>query len=276
MDTTLKIAIVKHAGKQSDALLKHLNAVGIKNWGDLTKAKLLDFKDELLETVCASSAKTYCATLKAFLSRYSDEGLIPCKDPNSILKVHGEKPLKTFLTPEELDMLADVKVKSEFEKFVLLSFLVSAYTGCRISDTTRLTKENISDGFLTYVSKKTSMQATVPCSDRVKSWIVWLNENKRTFDIASFNKTLRRLAERAGINEVVKIFKAGKEFTKPKYECISSHTARISLCTNLANAGVPLLDISRLAGHSNTTMTERYCVPTTVKLNEKALLYFKK
>lgn len=38
----------------------------------------------------------------------------------------------------------------------------------------------------------------------------------------------------------------------------SPHALRHSFCTNLLNMGVPLLDVSRLAGHSSVTVTQRY------------------
>jgi site-specific recombinase XerD len=36
------------------------------------------------------------------------------------------------------------------------------------------------------------------------------------------------------------------------------HMLRHAFCTNLLDAGVPLLDVSRLAGHSSVTVTQRY------------------
>ena len=75
----------------------------------------------------------------------------------------------------------------------------------------------------------------------------------------------------AGIDAEVKVRKAGKDYTARKWECVSGHTARISFCTNLAVAGVPLCDIKTLAGHTSEAMTERYIAAHTPKLGSRAL-----
>ena len=64
---------------------------------------------------------------------------------------------------------------------------------------------------------------------------------------------------RAGIDEPVTVYEGGKTRKGPKYLFVTSHTFRISFVTNLHKAGLDLLTISRMAGHTNVAMTERYC-----------------
>ena len=98
--------------------------------------------------------------------------------------------------------------------------------------------------------------------------------NESELPLMTYNRIIRRLCERAGITERVKVFKAGEHQKGQKWEYVSSHTARISFATNLANLGVPILDVSKCMGHTSTQMTERYVVKTKAELDTRALKYF--
>lgn len=268
-------AVTAHAGAQAPALIKHLTASGITDWQNLTKSNLCAFRDHLLNEVAQSSARTYMASLKAIMARYEEEVEIPCKSYRIVLRAKNEKPQKTYLTPDELNMLERLVPYNETERFVQCEFLVGAYTGMRISDTQEVSAENISASQLTYVSKKTSIEATIPCGERVQRLIAWCNEHPKKLTLAGYDKIIKRLCKRAGINSVVKVFKAGKTIIGEKHQFVSSHTARISFATNMANCNVPLLSISKMCGHTSVVMTQRYIVNQNVQLNEKAMAYLK-
>lgn len=273
---TLIEAIRTKGGQQGASLEKHLLATGLNDWNDLTRLHLNDLREHLETTVARSSAHTYLAVFKAILDQFSEEVDIPCRNYREVLRTKNERPHKTFLTKEELERLEGVRTKNDTERYVLDEFLIGAYTGMRVSDTNEVSIENIQDGHLTYVSLKTGVRATIPVNERMVERIERVRGTHLEMYLATYNTILRRLAERAGISEMTKVVKAGKHLCKPKHELISSHTARISFCTNLARLKVPLLDISRLAGHTSTTMTERYIVPTTIDLSESAMAYFGK
>ena len=167
-----------------------------------------------------------------------------------------------------------MEVKNELERQVVYQFLIGAYTGMRISDIRVVTEENVVDGSLSYVSQKTAVHAVVPCSERVLGYITWVQQHEQDITLPGYNKAIRRLCKRAGITTRVKVYKAGETLTGEKHEFVSSHTARISFCTNLAKLHVPILDISRMAGHTSTAMTERYIVDTNVELPAAAQKYF--
>lgn len=61
-------------------------------------------------------------------------------------------------------------------------------------------------------------------------------------DPYTFNRRLRRACLRAGL---------APDATTP-------HMLRHAFCTNLLDAGVPLLDVSRMANHSSVVVTQRY------------------
>lgn len=258
---------------QAASIRKHLAIAGIEDWKDLTKTNLFEFRDHLAESVAPNTAKTVLASLKAILRRFEDDVELP-KGWCDILQAKGEKPLKTYLTVSELEKLEGAVPHNEIEQIALNQFLISAWTGMRISDTKNVCLEKTKEGVLTYVSQKTKTTATIPLRPGIAERIAWLQEHGRDLYLATYNDAIRRIARRAGIRSSVVVFRGGKEDKGEKWEFITSHTARVSFCTNLAKTGTDLLSISRLAGHSSVQMTQRYCVPTKVDLNAKAKAFF--
>ena len=79
----------------------------------------------------------------------------------------------------------------------------------------------------------------------------------------------------AGITDEVVVFKAGKELKGPKWQFISSHSARISTASCLNKRGVPIGDICKLLQHSGVSMTERYVVRDHIQLSNSAMKFFR-
>ena len=271
---TIQEAIQAHAKGATPALLRYLNECGLNDWQDLTKANLNDFRDHVAERVAQNTARTYFAVFKSILRRYEDEADF-CKDYADILKAKNEKPVKTFLTMRELAKLEKVEPESAYEQYVLDEFLIGAYTGMRISDAREVSDENMANGHISYVSIKTGIQAVVPMKTGIDERIRRVQANECDMPLVTYNRIIRRLCQRAGITERVKVFKAGEHLKGEKWEYVSSHTARISFATNLSILGVPIVDIAKLMGHSNIQMTMRYLVNTKATVSEIALKYFK-
>lgn len=271
---TLHEAIQAHAKGAAPALTRYLNECGLTAWEDLTRANLNDFRDHVTERVAQSTARTYFAVFKAILGRYADDADF-CKDYANILKAKNEKPVKTFLTMKELERLERVEVKTEYERIVLDEFLIGAYTGMRISDAKEISEENMANGYISYVSIKTGVHAVVPMKAGIAERIRRVQANECDVNLMTYNRVLRNLCKRAGITERVKVFKAGEHKKGEKWEYCSSHTARISFASNLANLGVPLIDISRMLGHQNIQTTMRYIVNTKPEIDPRALKFFK-
>lgn len=257
-------------------LVKHLKAVGIDSWTDLTKANLYDLRDDVESTLAPNSAKNYGACLSSFLHRYEDEIELP-SGWEDILRFRGNKPVHAFLTKEELMRLETIPTYSPKEELVRCQSLIEAYTGARISDIGELNPTNIKDGWLTYTSKKTKTTASIPVSDKVVSWVRYANENAQNSpSLAGRELIIKRLCKRAGINERVKVVKGGRTRELEKWRAISSHDMRRSFVTNLVKAGVSVHDTGLMAGHgSNIAMTQRYiCDYAVTSLSPEAMAYF--
>ena len=270
---TLYEEIQRHGGHSAPCLLKHLRAAGITNWDELTRANLFALRDEIRESVAPNSAKYYLAAIRAIIGRFKDEITLP-KDWESAFQTKGEKPVKTFLTPTEIEAFAGVTPRNERDRYVQAAFLCGCWTGARVSDILDFSDLNINGGMLTYVSKKTGTRATIPAKPCIWDYISTVQNYEGEVCLMTYNRIVREIARRAGLSKPVKVYKAGKSKTMKKWEALSSHSARISFCTNLAAAGCSLNDVSKLAGHSSPSMTARYVCDYEVELPARAMAYF--
>lgn len=253
-------------GGAGRSLRKHFSAVGIFNWEDMTREKLYELRDEVAGSVSANTARTIFLNAKSLINRYKDCVALP-DDWGVILSSKPEKVLRTYLTPDELGAFSAVVCKNKMEEVVKIESLLEAYTGARVSDILNLTPENVHDGYLTYISAKTSIPATIPVSDRIIEWIRFAQENKdHEPTLKGRCNIIRNICKRAKIDTPVTVFTSGETKKGPKWQFVTSHTFRISFVTNLQQSGMDLVSISRLSGHRNVAMTERYCAPSKPRL----------
>lgn len=95
------------------------------------------------------------------------------------------------------------------------------------------------------IAERSEARLLLPWADEINPRYVTRTTHRipeGTMNPAQFNKHLERLLVRLGL--------PGTAFTP--------HSLRHSFCTNLLKAGVPILTVSRLAGHSSVQITERY------------------
>jgi len=241
------------------------------DWNNLTKLNLIDFVDYLDERVSPLSMRSYAAKIKTVIGIYSDEVAIPCKDYKKVLSLKNVQSTNTWLTEDELNKLIQYTPNTETERIIRNQAVISAYSGVRHSDCLNLTAENIVNGMLTYVSIKTHHQATVPLKPIVADY---LNQQMKIYSDTTYNDTIRAICQNVGITERVKLFKAGQEVVGEKYLYISSHTFRRSFATNLYLRGCDLYSLSKMLGHSNIEMTEKYICCGLKQQSEVVLEYF--
>ena len=270
---TLKEAMETFGGRNGIYVYKRMERMGITTWDDCTSANINEWLADVKATTAPGTAKLYAAVLRSVLSRYVPDGVVPSPEVIDRLNVRAERSQKVYLTPDELTRLESAIPRTRKQRYVQLAFLISAKTGMRISDTQRVSRENVKDGYLTYVSQKTNKEAKVPVGEKVLGWIDEINKIKNPPTIGNFELGLKGLCEQVGIAEPVKVFKAGEEKVAPKWQFVSSHTARVTFCTVMAQKGVPIMDICTMAGHSSPVMTERYIIRTAPVLNDDAMRF---
>ena len=248
-------------------------AIGVDEveWQHLTTLNLAKVREFIAEKVAGNSAVTYLAIIKAFLSRYTDENIIPCKNPAKELKAKRVPSEQVVLNADEIALIENYKPKSKKEKWVKAQFLCEYYCLARSSDIQQLTPENIQGDFITYVSQKTKIATTVPLH---KNFIKYFKQRGKTLDRASFNRIIKRICKNCGIDDEVKLFYHGRMQMRKKYELIGSHTARRSGATELARRGVPISTISKMMSHTIEIITRRYIFANTRNPGEEAMGFF--
>lgn len=247
-------------------------------WSDITGANLADMASYIADSVSPNSAVTYCAIIKAFLARYRDEDIIPCKTPEKYLKAKKFPQENVALTSDEVQRIVSyynalqARPGHQPEKDVLTLFLLEVFCGARSCDVEKLTAGNICDGRLTYVSQKTHVLATLPVHRMLP--VLLKRKPEKEHPIGVKVRTIKRVAKACGIDTPVTICYHGEMRTRPKYEYLGTHTARRTFASILSEKGVPIAEIAQYMSHTNTTMTERYIKVDTNKVSEAALAFF--
>ncbi|SFS40616.1 Site-specific recombinase XerD [Porphyromonadaceae bacterium NLAE-zl-C104] len=167
----------------------------------------------------------------------------PSEETDSIyLNVDELNAIDALVLPKSLDRARDM-------------FLIECDTGLRYSDVVRLSAENITEeGLIKIMTQKTGKTIFAPMTQRVKR-IFQKYEYQLPKPICNqnYNKYLKDIARMAGITAPVTRTRTIRGVltttTVPKYQRVSSHTARRSFATNAYIAGLPTFSIMKITGH---------------------------
>lgn len=152
-------------------------------------------------------------------------------------------------------------------------FLVGSYTGLRISDISRLEAANIDGNLIRITTQKTGADVVIPIHPIVRE--ILHKGNPLSMSDQHVNMRVKELARMAGINEEVLVTKiiGGRKIqeTVPKYNLVSTHTARRSFATNAYKSGVPTIAIMKITGHKKEATFLKY-IKVTAEENAEMLL----
>jgi len=191
-----------------------------------------------------------------------------------------EEPPAIYLTEEDLDKLAAFPLEhNERLNRVRDLFLIGCYTGLRFSDFTQLKRENIKqqpDGrqFIEMATQKTGAKVTIPINSKLRAILAKYDNNPpKPISNQKFNDYLKELGKLAGLEESILLtrFRNGERLDdkQPKYELISTHTARRSFATNAYKSGVPAKYIMAVTGHKTEREFFKY---VRMSADEQAVL----
>jgi len=184
---------------------------------------------------------------------------------NEIFKERGfsEKRVKTKrkvrLNLKELKQLQnlDLSDNTSFEKVQDL-FIAMCFTGLRISDWSKVKKENIvlveGKEMLEILTKKTKAKVYIPILPELKAILEKYDYHLPKVSDQYFNRTIKEVCQMAGIdgNELKIYSEAGKikEERIEKYKMVSSHCARRSFASNFYQLGIEPSMIMQITGHT--------------------------
>ena len=177
-----------------------------------------------------------------------------------------------YLTLEELDKLHRKPIDDEFiRQFYPLAlphsagniirsyqtvknrFLIGAFTGLRVSDFNRLSADNIRDGKIYMITKKTAEPVIIPIHPVIREILDSGFDLSLSLSEDKTRKYIKHLCKFAGIDTPIDIRTAtgGSMIVerKPKYELIGTHTARRSFLTNAYLKGEKPIYLMKISGH---------------------------
>lgn len=250
-----------------------LNVTEVK-FSDINSTNLRLFKEYMDGFVSNNSMKTYFAVMKATINEFVNDGLIENNRCLSVLKVKTTPSQHCCLTEEELLKFDEYIPKTSTENDVKILFMRGALSGARSCDCAAMSMNNVSNGMLTYVSKKTKIGVTQPVHNRLLKYLKVqpIKEHKRMV----VNRIIQDICKRLGFDEPVTLSKNGKMVTKKKFQWMSMHCSRRTYATSLAVRGVPVEIIAKLCGHTTSDMTSKHyiCIDTN-NVNDAAMGFFK-
>ena len=242
-------------------------------WKDLTKVNLVRIADYIRQTHAPNSAKTLLAVIKSFLNIYSEEGLFPCKDFSKILSSRSVPSQHIALTEEEVRRLEAYVPKNYTENDIKILAMREILTGARGNDSVELSMDNVQNGCISYVSKKTSRESVIPLHKLLTKYLFMQpkKEHNRSVKI----RNLKKICKAIGMDKPITLYVGGKSVTKPKWDLVGFHTLRRTFASIMASKGVPIPVVQKWMGHSNIMQTNRYICVDMEEQNKKYAGLFK-
>jgi integrase len=191
---------------------------------------------------------------------------------HSDFKVVTQEVDAVYLTLDELDRLHKKPVDEGFirqfyplasahmaaniiQSYTIVKnrFLIGAFTGLRVSDFNRLSADNIRDGKIYMVTKKTAEPVVIPIHPVIREILDGGFDMSASLSEDKTRKYIKHLCRYAGIDTPVDVRTTfGGTIAvvcKPKYELVGTHTARRSFLTNAYLKGEKPVFLMRISGH---------------------------
>lgn len=214
----------------------------------------------------ANTVTKYGRTLRLFLKRAKEQDHeVSDRLFTRKMAMREEESEQVYLNPEELDALyrVDLSAQPRLERARDL-FLVGAWTGLRFGDLSRIRPEHIEGDRIQVTTSKTRKQVGIPLhpvvraimakyGGRIPSGISNQKQNDYLKEAAAKVPTLQAMTV-----EGRTIAGARKEVARPKWQRITTHTARRSFASNLYRDGQPARSIMAITGHTTEQAFFRY------------------
>lgn len=236
----------------------------------------------------ANTIASQYSIMKVWLSDAEKEGLI--KDPSFhqyTTKTHDVSNI--YLTEDEIkriyeidfsskEIQAQIDPKSNIECTRDL-FVVACWTGLRFGDWHDLSEASIIDDKMTFVTHKTNKTVVIPLHPYVKSIIdKYGGKLPKSVDKSKAIGQIRMCGKLAGIEDEVCLdrIRGGESLLlrQPKYNFISTHTARRSFATNMYLKKAPVISIMAITGHTTEANFMKYIKVDSNKHAELVASYF--
>ncbi len=219
----------------------------------------------LKKKITNNTVGTYIKNIKLFM-RWSQDNEYHNNNSFRKFKVFKKDTFQVALNDTEIKKIreADLSEKPNLDKSRDI-FLLQCCLGLRYSDLIRLNQShiNLEDGFIEIVSQKTHSFQLIPLNPLAIEIISKYKDSGFPFiSDQKQNVNIKEICKRAEIDEIVNDYKeiGSKliEEPKPKYEMISTHTARRTFITKMKNLGLPDALIQMSTGHKTNRELNKY------------------
>jgi integrase len=191
---------------------------------------------------------------------YDDEKL----EANKPRRVN-DKPI--FVNVEEIEKLMQFNGHDYLEN-ARDWFVISCWTGCRVSDLMELTIDKIfrtidGETAIRYTQNKTGETVTTPYHPHVDSILKKTGAFPRPISDQKFNKYIKKLCQEVGLNDLTSGAKQNPATKRmesgmfPKYELITAHTGRRSFASNHYGK-FPIEKLMLVTGHKTVRQFLEY------------------
>lgn len=215
----------------------------------------------------------YLTVMKSFLSWASKRGYAvddTFRDFNPRIKTVPKTVV--FLTWDELMVLygCDRTSWSARRQIVADWFLLSCFTGLRVSDIASLRWSDIQDGCLVVVTQKTAVPIRIEINRFSNEILSRCRERSDgsgsimpALDLRNMNKTLKELCRALGFDDLVTSYSYREggtrvERVRPKWQELSMHCGRRTFICNALALGISPTVVMQWTGHRNYSSLKPY------------------
>lgn len=178
-------------------------------------------------------------------------------------KTKRKKPV--WLTKEECNLIASIPLTG-MHKLIRDEWMARYYTGLRSSDMDMVTKDSFiteqGQCYLKFTHVKTRNESIIPIHDKAKEIFERYNYRFPPLALQVKNRYIKEVAEQAEIKTIVSVVdhigSSRIEKTVPKYNLITTHTARRSFGRRFMESVGDISQLRELLGHSDTKTTLNY------------------
>lgn len=205
-------------GRFSNGSLRHYISLANKIDGvklsEISVQWLQRFEQKLREDLDGNTVNANMKRLKSILYKASHEGLIEESNFKRYKVPAYKQKIVEYLTEQELTEFAKIvkAVNNPTKKLSGYYYLLSAYTGWRISDCKLFNRSMIHGTRITLRAKKNSEIVSIPIHSRLKEVLKFLKG--KSFDLSEPNVRIyvKEIASDAGIKKNVKFHSARHSF----------------------------------------------------------------
>jgi len=213
-----------------------------------------------------STVRSHAKFIKLNLKESFIEGLHTNRFFEEIRQRTPERSQPFWLTWDEVKLLEEFTHFDDGHNKVKDLFVLNCYLGLRDSDFRKVLEENIQEmegvKVVQISTTKDKELIPVPISKRADKILQKYNYTLPTYSQQKINEYIKMVAKAAGIKGDFKEVKhSGREqieVVKPRWKCVTTHTARRTFARYWADSGKDINMLSKFLGHSSPHITMQY------------------